>query len=109
MRSYDPIFTLKPGSVVCIVNLNELLCLSSTKQFTSIYHTFHILSPSPLFVLVYYYTMVFARRSIFRAATAAQSFRAAPVARQSAQLLSRRFKSTGGSYEPGHASSDLPW
>lgn len=53
--------------------------------------------------------MVFARRSIFRAATAAQSFRAAPVARRSAQLLGRRFQSTGGSYEKGHASSDLPW
>lgn len=53
--------------------------------------------------------MVFARRSIFRAATAAQSFRAAPITRQSAQLLGRRFKSTGGSYEHGPASSDLPW
>ncbi|KAJ5120722.1 uncharacterized protein N7515_010110 [Penicillium bovifimosum] len=53
--------------------------------------------------------MVFARRSIFRAATAAQSFRAAPVTRRSAQLLGRRFKSTAGSYEPGPKSSDLPW
>ncbi|KAJ6183035.1 hypothetical protein N7485_001677 [Penicillium canescens] len=53
--------------------------------------------------------MVFARRSIFRAATVAQSFRAAPVARRSAQALGRRFNSTGGSHEQGHASSDLPW
>ncbi|QQK42361.1 hypothetical protein Pdw03_6262 [Penicillium digitatum] len=53
--------------------------------------------------------MVLAHRSIVRAATAAQSFRAAPVTRQSVQLLGRRFKSTGGSYEKGYTSSDLPW
>lgn len=51
--------------------------------------------------------MVFARRSAFRAATAAQSLRALPVAR-SARLLGRRFNSTG-SYEKGYGSSDLPW
>jgi hypothetical protein len=53
--------------------------------------------------------MVFARRSMFRAATAAQSFRTAPVARQSARILGRRFNSTSSSYHPGHTTSDLPW
>lgn len=53
--------------------------------------------------------MVFARRSIFRAATAAQSFRVGSVSRRSAQLLGRRFKYTSNSYEPGPSSSNLPW
>lgn len=52
--------------------------------------------------------MVFARRSLRSVATAARSFRAAPVSRRSGQVLGRRFYASGKGYEE-HASSDLPW
>lgn len=52
--------------------------------------------------------MVLARRSFRGLATAARSFRAAPVARRSGQVLGRRFYSSGKGYEE-HATSDLPW
>ena len=52
--------------------------------------------------------MVFVHRSVSRAVSAAQTLRAAPVSRGSAQTLGRRFASTGKAYEE-HKSSDLPW
>lgn len=52
--------------------------------------------------------MVFARRSVLRAANAAQAFRA-PVVRRTGQVLGRRFKSTGGKGYDEHATSDTPW
>ncbi|CAG7954122.1 unnamed protein product [Penicillium nalgiovense] len=111
MRSYDSRLILglaKTGKLRC--NAKLIYSILLPKQFTPSLSHF----PYSLSLLLYpylsrYYTMVFARRSIFRAATAAQSFRAAPVVRQSAQTLGRRFNSTSGSYHPGHKTSDLPW
>lgn len=51
--------------------------------------------------------MVFARRSLRGVATAARSFRSAPVTRPG-QALGRRFYASGKGHEE-HASSDLPW
>jgi len=53
-------------------------------------------------------TMVFVRRSVLRAANAAQAFRAAPFVRRSGQVLGRRFYSSGKGHEE-HKTSDLPW
>jgi hypothetical protein len=74
-----------------------------------------------LFILLYSYldilsiieimAGIFARRSALRAVTTAQSFRTAPRAGRSAQLLGRRLYSSGKNdkgYEE-HATSDLPW
>lgn len=112
MRSYDSRLILglpKPGSFV-VGSAKLIYSILLPKQFTpSLSHFPYSLSLLLYSYLSRYYTMVFARRSIFRAATAAQSFRAAPVARQSAQILGRRFNSTSGSYHPGHKTSDLPW
>lgn len=52
--------------------------------------------------------MVFARRSVLRAANAARAFRA-PTVRRSGQVLGRRFNSTGGKGHNEYATSDMPW
>lgn len=52
--------------------------------------------------------MLPARRSAFRAITAAQAFRAVPVAQRSTRLLGRRFYSSEKGHEQ-HRTSDLPW
>ena len=55
--------------------------------------------------------MVLARRSLRGVASAARSFRAAPVVRRSGQVLGRRFYSSekGDQGYDDHSTSDMPW
>ncbi|KAK5791690.1 hypothetical protein VI817_006999 [Penicillium citrinum] len=55
--------------------------------------------------------MVLARRSLRGVASAARSFRAAPIARRSGQVLGRRFYSSekGEKGFEDHSTSDMPW